>query len=395
MSRAPAPMKNDTAASAPTDFTNTNPYNMQTFGMVPNASSLHTDASVHAMQNMYGNMQAQQQQQQFQQQQLQQQQQMQMQMAAATQPPGYMGNTTQNVSVVDFKPDVMAQQHMADMQNKYQQHVKSMTDSQTPASIGLVGRDGRYIPATAARPTGDPYGGSRMDPYNPYPHTDTYAPRHNYPNNHTNTSYNSPYPRVPHTMSHAGMKNLEVQRRSNAIASSLRSQSNMQPRVAPSPATSTKAMTALIDERIGSHASAVSAAKNASTVSSRALSDMIDERLHVAGAKNASTTSPVVSEREIKSLIDQRVRKIVPKYTASPISTASVAPTIPSTASDFHTKSPTVQRKIVSDAVHDVMSEYKKNDPYTAGQYTPRDRKGTSSYVSSNRDRMLPDRYAR
>ena len=390
MSRAPAPTKNDTAASAPMDLNNTNPYNMQTFGMMPNTPGYHTDAPVHAMQNMYGNMQAQQNQQQLQ---LQQQQQMQMQMAAATQPPGYMSNTTQNVSVVDFKPDVMAKQHMADMQYKYQQQLQGMTASQTPPSIGLVGRDGRYIPATAATPSGDPYGGSRMDPYNPYPHTNTRAPRHPYMHNHTNTSYHPDYTHSPHTLSHAGMKTLEVQRRSNARASSIRSRSS-EPRAASSPSTSTKAMTALIDERIGSHASAVSAAKNASTVSSRALSDMIDERLHLAN-KNVSTASPVVSEREIKSLIDQRVRKIVPKYTASAMPTASVAPTSLSTASDFHTKSPTVQRRIVSDAVNDVMSEFKKKESYTNGMYTSHDRKGTSSSASSHRDRMLSDRYAR
>lgn len=431
MSRAPAPVKIDTAAAPAMDTTNMNPYGLQTYGMMPSAPNPATDSPIHAMQNMYGNMQVQQQQQHQHQQMLQQQQLQQMQqhqMASSMYPHGQTPNTTQNVSVVDFKPDVMAQQHMADMQHKYQNQVNSMTPTNAPASMGLIGRDGRYIPATAAAPyvssDSDPYGNAHMDQYGSYMNTARHLPYQNssgpntntmmhrnsinrsnsmnrcntmgYPNSmaRSNTMARANTMARSGTMSHSDMKHREIQRRSNEIAASVRNNAKIQSRATG--ANSAKAMTALIDERIGTHASAVSAANNASTVSSRALSDMIDERLRVSNSK-ISTSAPAVSQREIKSLIDERVRKIVPKFTASQVpvqaSIPQVAAAVPT--SPFHGKTAAEQRAVVSNAVHEVMNEFGKKGAFTASPYPSYPRKNTSASGFSDRERIAAGRYSR
>ena len=145
MSRAPAPMMKTEAI--PPNNNAMNPYSMQTYSMAPSGHNTYTnEAPMHSMQNMYGNMQTQQHQHQ---QQIQQQQNLQQPFQYQTGSPyQHAANTTQNVSVVDFKPDVMAHHQVAEMQHNYNQHM----NSQAPSSIGLVGRDGRYIPATAAQP---------------------------------------------------------------------------------------------------------------------------------------------------------------------------------------------------------------------------------------------------
>ena len=100
---------------------NTNPYAMQTYSMpantnVPQMMGAMTHSPLNAMQNMYGN--------------IQQQQLMQQAM------PNPVPSTMQNVSVVDFKPDTMAQHHISQMQRQYQNQLNSR--AATP-SLGLVG----------------------------------------------------------------------------------------------------------------------------------------------------------------------------------------------------------------------------------------------------------------
>ena len=123
----------------------------------------HMNSGMHPMQNVYSNMQLQQS--------LQSQpvpptqQQMPFDPYAgyggfytnthAAQPPG---STMQNVSVVDFKPDVMAQHQMNQLQNQYQQNSNAIPSVPT---MGLIGPDGRYQPVTAAASS---YG--RQEEYN-------------------------------------------------------------------------------------------------------------------------------------------------------------------------------------------------------------------------------------
>jgi hypothetical protein len=77
--------------------------------------------------------------------------------AHSVQPPG---STMQNVSVVDFKPDVLAQHQMNQLQHQYQANSNAMGVPVVP-TMGLVGPDGRYQPVTAASSS---YG--RQEDYN-------------------------------------------------------------------------------------------------------------------------------------------------------------------------------------------------------------------------------------
>ena len=116
---------------------------------------------MHPMQSVYNNMQLQQS---LQPQQVQlAQQQMPMDTMGyggfytnnnMMQPPG---STMQNVNVVDFKPDVMAQHQINQLQQQYQ------TQMGVPSvpTMGLIGPDGRFQPVTAASSS---YG--RQEDYN-------------------------------------------------------------------------------------------------------------------------------------------------------------------------------------------------------------------------------------
>ena len=173
------------------------------------------------------------------------------------------GVSSQNVNVVDFKPDVMAQHNMSQMQN-CQRNANSMGYTQSPASIGLVDQDGRYIPATAGG--GHPYD----NPYTTHPTTNADA-YHQINDSHTYRPRNVSRDRTDsrHANQYARNRN---------------------------PSTHSKAFNDIIDERIGTHASAVSAAKAASTASSRALSDMIDERVDVATKASASAAAAAAAK---------------------------------------------------------------------------------------------------
>jgi hypothetical protein len=145
MSRAPAPMKVETASNTTVNANPyANPYAMGTLaGMPNNMAPMYpmgaTASPMHAMQHMYTNMQ-----------QPQNPYGMQQQSVGA-QPahPGHPG--MQNVSVLDFKPDVLAQQQAAYAQQQYNSHMNSMAAAANP-SLGVVGPDGTYMPATAATP---------------------------------------------------------------------------------------------------------------------------------------------------------------------------------------------------------------------------------------------------
>ena len=149
MSRAPAPKLVTETPVAHHPYGNTAAYPM-----------------MHPMQNVYTNMQLQQQ--------LQPQQMplTQQQMPFETPHNGYggfytnahsvqpPGSTMQNVSVVDFKPDVLAQHQMNQLQHQYQANSNAMGIPVVP-TMGLVGPDGRYQPVTAAATS---YG--RQEDYN-------------------------------------------------------------------------------------------------------------------------------------------------------------------------------------------------------------------------------------
>jgi hypothetical protein len=411
MSRAPAPMKIETTPSTTTDASNMNPYGMQTYSMMPNGANHATDSPLNTMQNMYGNMQ---QQQQMQQQMQQPQQGYQHSLASPMHQHSYPPNT-QNVSVVDFKPDIMAQQHMAQMQQKYQQQMSHANSAPAPNTLGLVGPDGRYMPATAAAGSymgpdhPDRFSNSKPQHYDPYMDTDSRMNHYSgmdthsrmnrsrdLPSRRTNTVLHRNTLSRASTLSSAGMRHAEMNRRGADVASSVRnmprrniearatSRYNTEPEA--SPMVSSKAITDLVDERIKTAASAASAVKEASNVSNRAVSDMIDERLRAANTASSASSAPTVtasdlshmidqkmeaskiktgnSSRKIKDIVDERMDKVHSKYTAA--ATAAAAATASATtvsnpvgvSSGFYTKPKDEQRRIVGNAVREVMSGY-------------------------------------
>jgi hypothetical protein len=203
------------------------------------------------------------------------------------------GVSSQNVNVVDFKPEVMAQHNMAQMQN-CQRNANSMGYTQSPASIGLVDHEGRYIPATAAG--AHPYD----NPYATHPTTNGDA-YHQINDSH---SYHPPSVSRDHTES----------RRTNQYARNR------------NPSTHSKAFNDIIDERIGTHASAVSAAKAASTASSRALSDMIDERVDVAtkASASAASASAAAAAKNVASKVPNVANSIKPPRTEQAMTKADM-----------------------------------------------------------------------
>jgi len=254
-------------------------------------------------------------------------------------------NTTQNVAVVDFKPDIMAQQHLAHMQQKYNQQLSAMNTSQPNPSIGLIGRDGQYIPATAAMP------------YNPNTATDSYV-------NHAGDSYSGvqtgrsalPYHSRPETDSRMH-KEPTFHRSSVDRAHSQKSLSGI---------------TNLIDQRIVTAAAASDAAKAATGVSERALDALIDKRFRSHETKSTA----------IKSLVDDHLRKSVPQPAA--------------VGSSFHDKPVHVQHDIVSKAVESVMKNYSVSKKISAPSYGSDDfRSNTASRLPSHHDRMTSSRYSR
>jgi hypothetical protein len=286
MSRAPAPMTLETNAAAAH-----NPYEMGTFAAMPNTMMPQyampgTAAPMHAMQNMYTNMQ-------------------QPNAYGMPQPlvgqnamhMGHPGNTMQNVSVVDFKPDILAQQHAAQLHQQYASHMNSMPTAAAHPSLGLVGPDGRYMAATAAAPVD-------MSPrftHGPYDSAGT--------SSHQNGSWGS---HGLHSHSRTQSHNpYDVPRRS---MSTPRHSPNTANEFASSMATRA-AMKNMIDERLPS---------------SRAMKNMIDDRVDGAVRREvgklatphaaASTTSDFhyKPHEEQRRLVGKAVEDVMKDYHVTP-----------------------------------------------------------------------------
>jgi hypothetical protein len=180
-----------------------------TYSMLPQTTGMCTAGmyapgpqatALHPMQNMYNGMQLQQQ---LHQQQQQLVQQPVMPMGSDIGNPYGMpgasgvsmpGATTQNVSVIDFKPNVVADHYAQQLQHQHQLNTAAYTASAVP-SMGLIGHDGQYQPAVNA------------GAYNTTPGLSEYSP---YPTG-VGTSYNDhlyhAYRNTPHASSVDSMQN--------------------------------------------------------------------------------------------------------------------------------------------------------------------------------------------
>ncbi|KAJ1465952.1 hypothetical protein T484DRAFT_1757047 [Baffinella frigidus] len=380
MSRAPAPMKTDTPA--PTmDAVAMNPYGMQPYSMPGPA----TNSAIQSMQNMYGNMQLQQMPPQY----PTTQQPMQHQQSFASMP-----NTMQNVSVVDFKAGLLTQQHVAQMQQQYQ---NTLNATAAAPSLGLIGADGRYIPATAATPMNG-MTGSSFDHGMTGSSFDHGRFSESYPHTASPVSYN------PHTAATPRQLDFDQARYRNSVSSSMAADRMRSERMSARASaqnrvnsTNSRAMKDMIDQSVRASTAAANAASMtnsralkdmidqsvrastaaanaASMTNSRAMTDLIDERVRASTAAAVSVSTPsVTNSRAMKDLIDERVRRGLNSMpTPQPVVVqsmvpASVVPTIP-TASGFHAKPLHEQTRIVGEAVRSVMKDYnvtpKINSPY-------------------------------
>ena len=119
-----------------------------------NQQQMHqTQAPMHSMQSMYGQMQ-------LAQQQKQQQQMQQQQMTGHAAGDPNAASNMQTVSVLDFKPDILAQHQQQQLQQQQAAYAARGVGQQ--ASLGVVGADGRYVAATEA------YAGNYHGGYNGY-----------------------------------------------------------------------------------------------------------------------------------------------------------------------------------------------------------------------------------
>ena len=369
------------------------PYGMQAYA----APGPATNSPIHSMQNMYGNMQLQHSPQQYP-----------MTQQAMSAPQNYAGapNTMQNVPVVDFKEGLVTQHHIAQMQQQY----KNSLNAPVP-SLGLVGADGRYMPATAA--TAAPYGmtGSSIDYSDRFdrsdPRTNSSAPYSSRTAMHPQQldfdkarARNSVSSSIAADRMHAArmsrmdttnarvMKNMiDESVRASTAAASLASQNRMD-------STNSRAMKDMIDESVRASTAAASAASATSMTNSRAMTDLIDERVRASTAAAAPVPS-VTSSRAMKDLIDERVRRGINSMpspqpamiqSALPTQTAAAVSVVPTntTASGFHAKPVQEQRQIVGDAVRSVMKDYNVT-PRVASGMQPRPLNTASSFADRSR----------
>lgn len=293
MSRAPAPMTLE-ASPAPMPA---NPYGMGTFSamphhMMPQYPMNVAAAPMHAMQNMYTSMQQPQpspnpygMQPQFVGQQTPSPYGMQPPVVGQQMSHGHPG--AQNVSVLDFKPDVLAQHHATQLQQQYNAHMSSIAASTQP-TLGLVGPDGRYMPATAATPGG-------MSPRftsGPYDAVGSSAAQNG------SWGSNGLHSHAPHSDSaydslHRGMSE-------NGSSSNTNSSSSM--------ASTRAALKDLIDERVPS---------------TRALKNIIED--HVDKAVGRKMASPSVASdfhskphEEQRRIVGKAVRSVMEDYDVTP-----------------------------------------------------------------------------
>jgi hypothetical protein len=387
MSRAPAPMTLE-AATVPV---NTNPYAMGTFAaampntMMPQYPMGATASPMHAMQHMYTNMQQQPLQGPYgMQQPLVGQQQLPqnpyaMQPLVGQQPPlnpyamqplvgqqapqGHPG--MQNVSVLDFKPDVLAQQQAMQLHQQYTAHMNSMAAAAHP-SLGVVGPDGRYMAATAATP-------GAMSPRfapNPYDTVGTSAQQngswgshglHSHPISRSDDAYNMP--------------------RRNTMSSMHRHMDDARARNSSSMDTQS-ALKDMIDDRVNASRDRTNASVNhASSMATRAaMKDMIDQHVPSTRALKELIAERVPSARALNSLIEDHVERTVDrKVNQLALPQTAAAPVV---ASGFHSKPQEEQRRIVGDAVRSVMSNY-----HVTPKTMPNAELGSTSSSYANRER--------
>ena len=239
---------------------------------------------VHAMQSMYGNMQLSQQQQ-------QQQQMHQQQMTGLGAQPG-----SQTVSVLDFKPDVLAHYQEQQRQLGAQAAYNNARAQASPATMGLLHADGRYSPATdaAAAHAGHYPAGYPGDPggYS----TGAYAGRHSeystdamMPADRRDGGYYHNTGRDANDIAYA--RGADRERRARAFE---------QDRFPSRPPTE-RAVTG-----------------GGGGMSSRDVKAMIEERLHVSSAADAK-------REEQKRQVGSAVKKVMEQYHVTPKSDSSAS----------------------------------------------------------------------
>ena len=329
MSRAPAPMKLET----PNTNVNANPYAMGTFAAMPNTavspySMGGTAAPMHAMQNMYTNMQQPQ------------------NPYGAPQP--YIGQQApahpgmQNVSVLDFKPDVLAQQQAARIQQQYNSHMNAMTAASNP-SLGLVGPDGRYLPATAATPRA-------MSPQ--------FA--------------SNPYESVGASMSHNGawgshgLHSYEHTQSRNPYGNARNMSEMYNPRRSGPPSR----MSEMYRGR-GGPSSMSEMYRDRSPARPRSMHNML----------NSQTPSPGA----VKSMINAEVQKEVGLQVGQIAKNSTASPTI-GTTNAFQEESKEKQREMVGAAVRNVLQHYKVESKYPGNRGMPHDTSSSYSHPSRARE---------
>ena len=228
---------------------------------------------VHAMQSMYDNMQLSQQQ--------QQQQMHQQQMTGLGAQQG-----SQTVSVLDFKPDVLAHYHE---QQRLGAQAAYNARAHASSTMGLLHTDGRYLPATdaAAAHAGQYPAGYPSDPAGH--NTGAYAGRHSdYSTEAVAMAADRHDGYYPNTGRDARGAGADRERRARAFEHD---------RFPPRPSTESTV---------------------AGGMSPRALNELIDERLNLSSMADAK-------REEQKRQVGSAVKKVMEQYHVTPKSDSSAS----------------------------------------------------------------------
>lgn len=226
----------------------------------------------------------------------------------------------QNVSVLDFKPDIVAHQQAAQLQQQYNSHMNAIAAAAHP-SLGLVGPDGRYMPATAATPVGV----SPRFTSNPY---DAVGP---------STSQNGSW-------GSNGLHSNPVNRADSAYDSPRRNISDMSRTATSSNLASTRAaLKDLIDERVPS---------------TRALKNIIEDHVDKAVGRKVSQLAPQVAatpvvangfhskpQEEQRRIVGDAVRSVMSNYNVTPKNTHSDSPDSTSSSYPSRDRGPTSESR--------------------------------------------------
>jgi hypothetical protein len=308
------------AVAATMDPCTMNPYVMQPYAM-PNPI---TNSPIHSMQSMYGSMQPQ-----------QMPQHHPMTQQGMPQPVSYMlpPGTAQNVAVVDFKAGLMTQHHIAQMQQQYQNTLNAPVPT-----MGLIGPDGRYIPATAATAASSGMTGPSCE--RAYPYNDSLS---TYNPNTATALRQMDFDRARQRSSVSGAMDAErmrsariasrvaIQDRADSTNSRMQDMIDQSVRASTAAAaaasmTNTRVMKDMIDQSVRASTAAAAAAAAAAApcmTNSQAMTDLIDERVRVSNAAAPSMTN----SRAMKDLIDERVRRGINSMpTPQPVIVQSMIP---------------------------------------------------------------------